>query len=204
LIHETLAHIRQVQKYLHRVAENLMERARVHDASKLVEPEASVFEEFTAKLKDSTYGSDEYRGFLAAMKPALDHHYANNRHHPEHYGLHICIQCGADDRSQPCTCGGPRRADLSRMSLLDLIEMFCDWKAATERHADGNLARSIEVNKKRFGYGDELEAIFRRTQDELFPLHLEPWHCFGCGLGGCTRNFCEQCGAGKNDYVKQE
>jgi hypothetical protein len=177
---ETLEHIRQVQKYLHQVAANLMERARIHDASKLVEPEASVFAEFTAKLKGCTYGSEEYRGFLVAMKPALEHHYRQNRHHPEHWG------------------GG-----IQDMSLIDLIEMFCDWKAATERHADGSLIKSIELNKKRFGYGDELERIFLRTAIELFPPHFKPWHCFGCGNGGAICNFCEMCGAGKNDYVKQ-
>jgi hypothetical protein len=178
---ETLDHIRRVQKYLHRVAANLMERARVHDTSKLSEPEASVFAEFTPKLKNSTYGSDEYKQFLAAMKPALDHHYKNNRHHPEHWPN------GIQD-----------------MSLVDLIEMFCDWKAATERHADGSLLKSIEMNKKRFGYGDELERIFLRTAIELFAPHNEPWHCLGCGNGGAVANFCEMCGAGKNDYVQQE
>ena len=203
-IQETLTHIRQVQKYLHMVAAKLMERARVHDVSKLCEPELSTFDEFTGKLKHSTYGSDEYKGFLAAMKPALDHHYANNRHHPEHFGLHICIQCGADDRVEPCMCGGPRRADMSRMTLLDLIEMFVDWKAATERHANGDLDKSITTNKQRFGYGDELESIFRATASELWPKHMEPWHCLGCGMGGCDMNFCSQCGAGKNDYIRQE
>lgn len=202
MVDETLEHIRKVQKYLNQVAQNLMERARIHDASKLAEPEASVFAEYTGKLKDCTYGSEEYAGFLRAMKPALDHHYANNRHHPEFYGLHVCLQCGADDRVEPCTCGGPRRADVSRMSLIDLIEMFVDWKAASERHADGDIDRSITTNKARFGYGDELERIFRQTRLELFPAHLEPWHCFGCGAGGRTLNFCDQCGAGKNDYTQ--
>ena len=116
------------------------------------------------------------------MKPALDHHYARNRHHPEHWPTN-----GIRD-----------------MSLVDLIEMFCDWKAATERHADGSLLKSIETNKKRFGYGDELEHIFLRTAIELFPMSRQEWHCFGCGAGGMQGNFCEMCGAGKNDYVKQE
>lgn len=176
---ETLAHIRRVQQLLHKVAANLMERARVHDQSKLSEPEASVFAEFTPKLKGSTYGSPEYQAFLAAMRPALEHHYANNRHHPEHWAN------GIQD-----------------MSLIDLIEMFCDWKAATERHANGSLPKSIELNKKRFGYGDELEQILVRTHFELY--EPKTWHCFGCGASGWDLNFCGQCGAGRNDYVRQE
>ncbi len=174
---QTLAHIRRVQSLLADVSNRLIARAIRHDESKLSEPEVSVFAEYAEKLKGSTYGSDEYKGFLAGMKPALDHHYAHNRHHPEHWS------------------GG-----IKDMSLLDLIEMIVDWKAATERHADGDIEKSITINKGRFGYGDELEAILRRTVVELFPKHLEPWHCFGCGAGGMQRNFCEMCGAGKHDY----
>lgn len=174
---ETLRHIRRVQSLLREVVDNLLRRAVTHDESKLREPEASVFAEYTAKLKGCTYDSEEYKSFLAGMKPALDHHYRSNRHHPEHWP------------------GG-----IKDMSLLDLIEMFVDWKAATERHADGDLERSITLNKQRFGYSDELESIFRRTRCELFPVHLQPWHCCGCGNGGAIANFCEMCGAGKHDY----
>ena len=49
------------------------------------------------------------------------------------------------------------------MDLLDLIEMLCDWKAATLRHADGDINRSIKENKERFGYSDELKQIFINT-----------------------------------------
>jgi hypothetical protein len=53
------------------------------------------------------------------------------------------------------------------MSLLDVIEMLADWKAATERHADGDLDRSITHNPERFGYGDEIERLLRSTAIEL-------------------------------------
>lgn len=178
---DTVTHIRRVQSLLNDVVARLIERGRIHDASKLADPEAPVFAEFTGKLKGCTYGSAEYKMFLAEMKPALDHHYAHNGHHPEHWH------------------GG-----VKDMSLLDLLEMLCDWKAATERHADGSLANSFDVNVKRFGYGDELDSSLRRTALELWPAHREPWHCFGCGAGGMQGNFCEQCGAGKNDYKAAE
>ena len=142
---ETIKHIRRVQQLLNEVVANLMERARVHDTSKLEDPEAEVFDKCTAKLKGLTYGSDEYKACLAEMKPALDHHYANNRHHPEHWAV------GIQD-----------------MSLLDLIEMIVDWKAATERHADGCIKKSLEINQERFGYSNELKFIFNNTVNELF------------------------------------
>lgn len=141
---DTWRHIHTVQAKLNYVVDLLRIRAHVHDQSKLVEPEVSVFDEYTPKLKGSTYGSDEYKSFLAGMGDGLKHHYAANSHHPEHYpdGIH-------------------------GMCLLDLIEMLADWKAATERHDDGDLARSIEINRERFGYGDEIATLLRLTAERL-------------------------------------
>lgn len=142
---DTWAHIHTVQERLGLIIDRLRERAHVHDQSKLVEPEVGVFDEYTPKLKHSTYGSDEYKGFLDGMGVGLRHHYAANSHHPEHYGT----------------------AGIHGMDLLDLIEMLADWKAATERHDDGDLARSIEVNRQRFGYGPEIETLLIATADRL-------------------------------------
>lgn len=141
---ETLLHIRRVGQLLGAFAAELIRRAGVHDASKLESPEAELFEEYTPKLRGTTYGSDEYKQFLAEMKPALEHHYAANSHHPEH-----------------------RPEGIRGMDLLDIVEMFLDWKAATERHADGDLRKSVEINQRRFGYSDDLKAIFRNTIDRM-------------------------------------
>jgi hypothetical protein len=140
----TRDHIARVRALLAAAIENLAIRADEHDASKLVDPELAIFDEYTTKLQYSTYGSAEYEEFLAAMGEGLRHHYEHNSHHPEHY---------ADG--------------IAGMSLLDLIEMLCDWKAATERHEDGDLALSIAHNQQRFGYSDELHAILRNTAVEL-------------------------------------
>ena len=78
------------------------------------------------------------------MKEGLDIHYANNRHHPEHFDNGI-----------------------QGMNLLDLLEMICDWKAASERHADGDVYKSIEINQERFGYSDELKIILKNTVEFL-------------------------------------
>jgi hypothetical protein len=136
----TYQHIQIVQGLLSVVLTELTKRTIAHDQSKLASPEREVFDEYTPKLAGSTYGSDEYKRFLAGMKPALDHHYAVNSHHPEHY---------------PDGIRG--------MSLVDLLEMLCDWKAATLRHNDGDIRKSIEINQQRFGYSDELKQILLNT-----------------------------------------
>jgi len=144
---ETWKHINRVQALLAIVTQRLTHRAVAHDQSKLASPEVELFTEFTPKLKKSTYGSEEYEGFRKEMGAALDHHYANNSHHPEFY------KNGVDD-----------------MDLLDIIEMLCDWKAASERHNDGNILKSIETNKQRFNLSDQMTKILENTARTLFNI----------------------------------
>jgi Family of unknown function (DUF5662)/NUMOD4 motif/HNH endonuclease len=81
---DTLAHIKRVRELLGEVERNIINRALVHDGSKLREPEKSAFDRLKAlSLSGMVYGSDEYRACLRAGKPAIEHHYAHNSHHPE-------------------------------------------------------------------------------------------------------------------------
>lgn len=141
---DTLLHIKRVAQLLTEAAAEMIRRANVHDNSKLNSPEKEFFDEYTPKLAGSTYGSEEYKEFLKQLKVGLDHHYANNSHHPEHYPNGI-----------------------NGFDLFDLIEMFFDWKAATERHNDGNIFKSIQINKDRFKYSDQLADIFTNTAQRL-------------------------------------
>jgi hypothetical protein len=142
---DTYKHIGRVRNLINLCCSELLSRGEKHDQSKLSHPEVVVFTEYTTRLADSTYGSDEYNGFLQQMKPALDHHYAQNRHHPEHF------KNGIDD-----------------MNILDIVEMLCDWKAASERHNNGNIRKSIEHNANRFGMSPQLVTILENTADVLF------------------------------------
>jgi hypothetical protein len=141
---DTLEHIGTVRRFIVEVIDDLRVRMARHDQSKLAEPEKSVFDEYTPKLADSTYGSDEYKGFLVGMQEGLKHHYAVNDHHPEHW---------------------PR--GIRDMSMCALMEMLADWKAATLRHKNGDLRNSIYQNAERFGYGEEIERLLLVTAEEL-------------------------------------
>ena len=141
---DTQKHIDTVRGFLGEVQRNIAARSLCHDGCKLEGPEKSMYDEFTPKLWDSTYGSNEYKGFLKDMGAALQHHYAVNSHHPEHF-----------------------ENGINGMSLLDLIEMLADWKAAGMRHANGNIVQSMEINRKRFGISDQLFEIFQNTVKEL-------------------------------------
>lgn len=137
---DTIRHIENVRKYLRFIIDCLITRGVEHDRLKLESPEVEIFTEYTPKLAQSTYGSEEYHTFLKEMDVALQHHYANYRHHPEHF------ERGIND-----------------MNLVDIVEMLCDWKAASMRHNDGNLLKSIEINARRFGYDDQLKQILINT-----------------------------------------
>lgn len=171
---DTLKHIKRVNQLLLVFAGKLLERAVVHDESKLNEPEKSGFDRATPKLRGLTYGSDEYKAALAELNEALTHHYTHNSHHPEFYGYSECNGCfkkHPKSYEAACdVCGYTQftfRPDIKGMNLLDIVEMFFDWKAATERHTDGDIMRSIEHNKGRFSYGDDLAAIFRNTVESM-------------------------------------
>ena len=140
---DTLAHSQRVGELIGAIVKELVDRSSCHDRSKTLPPEVTVFDEFTPKLKHLTYGSQEYKDALTGMGDGLAHHYAANRHHPEHF---------ADG--------------VAGMTLVDVAEMLADWKAATERMADGDLAASLEIQQERFGMPAQLTAILRNTAEQ--------------------------------------
>lgn len=143
---ETKEHVATVEAWMGRAIQSLANRSILHDQSKFQDPEKSGFMAMNAdaRLKEMTYGSDEYRAVLREHNPTIQHHYAHNDHHPEHTS-----------------------AGISGMSLLALIEMLCDWKASTSRMKDGDLMRSIDINGDRFGYDDTMKVILIMTAREL-------------------------------------
>lgn len=146
---ETLRHVHRVRDLISVVIQQMLMRAATHDASKLGPAEKPAFDEATPQLRALTYGSAEYRESLRRLDPALKHHYASNSHHPEHFG----------------------DAGITGMSLLDLVEMLCDWKAATERTGNGivphPILNSLSLNSSRFEIGSQLQAILFNTVFDL-------------------------------------
>lgn len=139
-IPETKKHIQEVETNILKFIAKLLKQSESHDSSKLESPELEIFDIYTPKLIDVTYNSEEYKTYMKEMKVAIDHHYAVNRHHPEHF-----------------------LNGMDNMNLIDIVEMYCDWLAAVKRHNNGDIYRSIEVNQSRFKYPDMLKNIFSNT-----------------------------------------
>lgn len=137
---KTMRHIETVRNLLNLCIVELLDRTEKHDQSKLQSPEREVFDEYTQKLRKTSYGSEEYNRYLEEMGKALDHHYLYEWHHPEHYPDGIL-----------------------GMNLIDLLEMICDWKAATLRHEDGDIYWSLKNNEQRFNIPPGLQRILQNT-----------------------------------------
>ena len=131
-------HIERVQRCMMLLAavmdcgEELIERAKVHDASKFGPEERMPYVWLTEYHRHRRIGeSFEYpEGIAEQVKRAIRHHVTSNRHHPEFH------------------------SDANDMSNADLIEMVCDWTAmAQEFGQDGGSARRMGRQNHRQARG---------------------------------------------------
>jgi hypothetical protein len=162
-------HQKIVKKLMADVCTELLHRAKIHDDSKLENPEKQEFDK-SLEISSCSYGSKEYLDKLKLIKIGLQHHYLKNSHHPEYYGYSECLCCGRrypinhPDRCGACSYGTVEIIpNISGMNLFDIFEMFIDWVAAASRHADGDIFKSIEINKGRLNMSDQLVSIFENT-----------------------------------------
>ncbi len=137
---DTMLHINVVRQELSKFRNDLTQRAIDHDHSKLFWPEKQEFDRLTPILKDLKYGTPEYAASLKELGSALEHHYENNDHHPEHY-----------------------KDGIAGMTLPALIEMYCDWMAASQRTKEGDPVKSVEIGIKRFNIEPQLASILMNT-----------------------------------------
>lgn len=143
-IERTVDHIADVKGILADISRELQHRGKWHDYSKFSPEEQKVFSSVLDNTENVRYGSPEYEKRKKLLAPALEHHYKENRHHPEHF-----------------TNG------ISDMTLVDLLEMLADWKAATKRHKDDNIETSIELNAKKYNIDKQLKQILLNTIKEM-------------------------------------
>jgi hypothetical protein len=75
------------------------------------------------------------------LMSAVKNDYTFKRHDPEFFG--------ADG--------------LDGMNLIDLLVMVLTWKSESDLHVYDNINSAIKVNRRQYGFGDELEKIIRNT-----------------------------------------
>ncbi len=109
-IKDLVQHKQWVAQNMQRAANALFGRAAVHDNSKFESEEFELYDKLFPELQKYAYGSPELKAVYKQLGPALKHHLKVNRHHPEFH------EDGIND-----------------MNLIDVLEMVCDWMAASKR-----------------------------------------------------------------------
>ena len=117
---DILLHISRVQENLSQIRAILEVRGIAHDRTKFLAIEFDAFVKAQPKFKEANYDSPEYQECVDMIRPSIDHHHANNRHHIAFY-----------------------KKGFSDMNLLDILEMLADWEAASRRNLDLPFADSL-------------------------------------------------------------
>ena len=116
------------------IFDELTLRASNHDRSKFSEPELTPYIWLTWNYHhiQNNIPFELPIGMDQKIRDAKIHHFSNNRHHPE---WHV---------------------DLNDMTIVDLIEMVCDWKAAGQEFGEKSLVDYADrVLGKRFHFSQK-------------------------------------------------
>ena len=147
-VKDLVDHKQRVAGYMQIVANELFKRAIVHDNSKFSPEEFDTYEAISPELQKYTYGSQEYKEAAKKLGPAWSHHCQVNDHHPQHF-----------------------EDGVRGMSLIQLVEMLCDWLAASER-GQTDVLQSLAINKKKLHIDDQLFEALKNTVKEIAPGKL--------------------------------
>jgi len=141
---DLLMHRIEVSENLNEIQGELKRRGIVHDKSKFLPIEHDAFVQTRPDFKKANYGTPEYQKCVDAIKPSIDHHYANNRHHTAFHE------------------GG-----FSDMNFIDILEMLADWKAANRRSPDLNFKDSLPRCYKKYAIPINMQKHIEKTLADL-------------------------------------
>ena len=139
-MNKMLGHRHDVSRCLSVLVESLMDRSVCHDLDKfhpeVVDKHCEMFENF--QKNRPPYGTPEYDQVRERFAQILERHYQANRHHPEHF-----------------------RNGIEGMNLVDVMEMVCDWVAATPK--DQDLFDAVGLNCSKYGIDRQLMCLIVKT-----------------------------------------
>lgn len=143
-VNEIFKHKKSVKEKLNFLSEELADRAEHHDDSKLKKPEIGWLIEMD-KEPIFKYGTPEYFEKKKKWQKFFDHHYALNRHHPEHF-----IQ------------------GVQGMTLIDLCEYCCDIISYFAEMHPKQAIQTVEQQQSRFGFDEQLTQVLKNTLIDYF------------------------------------
>jgi hypothetical protein len=136
-----------VNKYIVKVVHLLRERADGHDDDKYKDPLKRIYSKNFDALCKTTFRSPEYNKIVGSeeFQEAFKIHTKNNRHHPQHF------ENGVED-----------------MNLIDIIEMLCDWKAASDRTGrKQSVKEGMELNYEKYHIDGIARKWIENTLEDL-------------------------------------
>lgn len=131
-----------VQSLVRRISYRLMSRADVHDLSKFSPDELGGMIAIDRIADEKGLNSPEYMAALSG--PAIQLHHSRHSHHPEYH-----------------------QNGIRSMSLLDLIEMVCDWKAANQLRGHPEWNESVNMMTERLNLPGEYLLLIQLIAREL-------------------------------------
>ena len=137
---DTIMHISEVQENLSQMRAILEARGISHDRTKFLAIEFDAFVKARPKFKKANYGSPEYQECVDMIKPSIEHHHANNRHHTAFH-----------------------KGSFSDMNLFDVLEMLADWKAASRRSPDLSFADSLPKAFEKYSIPEDMQKHIMAT-----------------------------------------
>jgi len=141
---DTILHVSEIQEALEEMSSELRKRGLAHDRTKFQELEFDAFTSTRLRFKKVDYGTPEYKALVDEIKPVVDHHYANNRHHPNYH-----------------------EHGINSMTLIDIAEMLADWKVAARRSPNNKFKDTLEFAFNKHGISKQLGQIIKNTLKEL-------------------------------------
>jgi len=131
---DTIMHISEVKENLSEIRSVLEQRGNAHDRSKFTDIEFDAFVSTRPEFEKANFGTPEYKKCTDDIKPAIDHHYSENRHHVKFF------KNGFED-----------------MNLIDIIEMLADWKAASRRSPDLTFEDSLPEAFEKYSIPETMQ-----------------------------------------------
>lgn len=168
----TNKHIGLVQKYCKKIdglgvkgLEDIVERGKVHDASKFKEPEYTpyVYLTWDYKCKDDGVDSGFSQEIKDQMNKATNHHVKHNSHHVEaHTDQNDVIN--REDRDKP----PEQMVDGTKMNELDIAEMCADWCAMSEERGNSPQSWADKNVNVRWKFDEDQKKLIYFLLDEIW------------------------------------
>lgn len=142
----TMEHKTRVSIKMSALAREITRRGNVHDNSKFKTPEVEIYSAHFNELNNAKYGSPEYDKALDNIKPALNHHNAENDHHVQHF-----------------------ENGIFEMNLVQILEMLCDISVTAEAKGE-DAVYNLPTWMQRNHIPENYYRILRNTLEHIKEL----------------------------------